>query len=76
MHKIAERGIYFCEIKKGRGEKMYILQGFRKYELYNSFGQHVKTVYTPEEARDARLMYGYTIRVVTVDSIPSQEKKR
>ena len=47
---------------------MYVRSGFREFLVYNSWGTHIKTVYTAEDARDAEFQ-GYTVKVRYVDKV-------
>lgn len=47
---------------------MYVRNGFREFLVYNSWGEHIKTVYTADDAREEEFK-GYTVRVRYVDEV-------
>lgn len=41
---------------------MYVRSGFRVFLVYNCWGEHIKTVYTEDDARNEEL-HGFTVQV-------------
>lgn len=45
---------------------MYVRRGFREFLVYNCWGEHIKTVYTEDDARNEEFK-GFTVKVRYVD---------